>query len=271
MTWFKIDDSFYDHPKVFDAPDCAVALWVRAGCWSARNLTDGRIPAGLPGRLCDDPIKAVSELLERGLWEDNGTGYVFRNWLEYQPSKEEVEGKREDARERMRRLRAQRSGGSSRARSPERSGEHSENFGDGSQPPTRPDQELPKGSSQGDSAAPPPPEKSKKATRIPIPFAITTEMREWATEKAPGVNLESATEEFVDYWRGVGGQRGTKLDWVATWRNRMRDKQERLPRPSNVVAIRGGNGGFDDKHAMLARARQRAAELDALDEMEGRA
>jgi hypothetical protein len=29
--------------------------------------------------------------------------------------------------------------------------------------------------------------------------------------------------EFVDYWIGVPGQRGTKLNWSATWRNRVRD------------------------------------------------
>lgn len=28
--------------------------------------------------------------------------------------------------------------------------------------------------------------------------------------------------EFVDYWIGIPGQRGTKLDWPATWRNRVR-------------------------------------------------
>jgi hypothetical protein len=29
--------------------------------------------------------------------------------------------------------------------------------------------------------------------------------------------------EFVDYWIGVPGQRGTKLNWSATWRNRVRE------------------------------------------------
>jgi hypothetical protein len=72
MTWFKIDDSFYDHPKVFDAPDCAVALWTRAGTWSARNLTDGFVPTGMPARLCDDPDTAVKELVRRGLWLRDG-------------------------------------------------------------------------------------------------------------------------------------------------------------------------------------------------------
>jgi hypothetical protein len=91
MTWFKVDDSFYDHPKVFDAPDCAVALWTRAGTWSARNLTEGFVPTGLPARLCDDHDTAVKELVRRGLWKRANGGWRFHDWAEYQPSKEAVE------------------------------------------------------------------------------------------------------------------------------------------------------------------------------------
>lgn len=91
MTWFKVDDSFYDHPKAFDAPDCAVALWTRAGSWSARNLTEGFVPAGMPARLCGDPDTAVSDLLRRGLWVRASGGYRFHDWDKYQPSKAYVE------------------------------------------------------------------------------------------------------------------------------------------------------------------------------------
>lgn len=90
MTWFKIDDSFYDHPKVFDAPDCAVALWTRAGTWSARNRTDGVVPAGMPARFCDDPDRAVKELVQRGLWSRTRGGYQFHDWHDYQPTREEA-------------------------------------------------------------------------------------------------------------------------------------------------------------------------------------
>ena len=88
MPWFKVDDSFYDHPKVFDASDCALALWARAGSWSARSLTDGFVPTGMPARLCDDPDTAVAELLRRGLWERAQGGYRFHDWEDYQPSAE---------------------------------------------------------------------------------------------------------------------------------------------------------------------------------------
>jgi hypothetical protein len=90
MTWFKVDDSFYDHPKVFDAPDCAVALWTRAGTWSARNLTDGFVPSGMPARLCDDPDRAVRELVRRGLWSRTKDGFRFHDWSHYQPTREEA-------------------------------------------------------------------------------------------------------------------------------------------------------------------------------------
>jgi len=95
VTWFKVDDTFYDHPKIFDAPDCAVALWTRAGTWSARNLTDGFVPAGMPARLCDDPDTAVRQLLNRGLWDRTRGGFQFHDWADYQPSAESVKALRE--------------------------------------------------------------------------------------------------------------------------------------------------------------------------------
>lgn len=34
-------------------------------------------------------------------------------------------------------------------------------------------------------------------------------------------------ERFRDYWNGVSGQRGVKLDWDATWRNRIKEIADR--------------------------------------------
>lgn len=90
MTWFKVDDSFYDHPKVFDASDAAIALWTRAGSWAARNLTDGFVPHGLLARLSTNAEAASKELLDRGLWQRMRGGYLFHDWAEYQPTREKV-------------------------------------------------------------------------------------------------------------------------------------------------------------------------------------
>lgn len=66
-----------------------------------------------------------------------------------------------------------------------------------------------------------------RGSRIPDPFLLTADMRQWAATETPGLDLERATREFVDYWRGVTGKTATKRDWVATWRNRMRDLHDR--------------------------------------------
>jgi hypothetical protein len=105
VPWFNVDDSFYDHPKVWDAPDCAVALWCRAGSWSARSPRRGFVPSGMPARLCGDPETAVRELLGRGLWLRTKGGYLFHDWNDWNLSSEEVEHKRKLAAERQRRHR----------------------------------------------------------------------------------------------------------------------------------------------------------------------
>ena len=51
----------------------------------------------------------------------------------------------------------------------------------------------------------------------------TAEMWSWSFEQ--GHEQEWAREQtvrFVDYWRGIPGQRGTKLNWAGTWRNWLR-------------------------------------------------
>jgi hypothetical protein len=94
VAWFNVDDSFYDHPKAWDAPDCAVALWTRAGSWSSGNLTDGFVPAGMIVRFCGDPDTAVRELISRGLWMRTRGGYQFHDWPDWNQTKEVVKAKR---------------------------------------------------------------------------------------------------------------------------------------------------------------------------------
>lgn len=71
---------------------------------------------------------------------------------------------------------------------------------------------------------------SKRGTRLPDDWQPTEEMRQWFREQpfANAVNPVMETQKFVDYWRAQPGQRGVKLDWVATWRNWMRTAAERL-------------------------------------------
>jgi uncharacterized protein YdaU (DUF1376 family) len=65
--------------------------------------------------------------------------------------------------------------------------------------------------------------KAERGARLPEPFFLTTDMQRWAKVNAPHVELRGAMAEFCDFWRAVPGARGRKLDWIGTWRNRMRE------------------------------------------------
>lgn len=111
MTWFAVDDSFHAHPKIAALESGkyfaeAVALWTLAGSWCASQLTDGRVPAHQLRRLA--PFKtreAAAELVRVGLWVEREEGYEFRDWDDYQPSKDEVESRRKKSANRSRKYR----------------------------------------------------------------------------------------------------------------------------------------------------------------------
>lgn len=47
MPWGRLDDSFYDHPKLDDLGSSRLAgagLWAIAISWCNRRLTDGLVP-----------------------------------------------------------------------------------------------------------------------------------------------------------------------------------------------------------------------------------
>lgn len=70
-----------------------------------------------------------------------------------------------------------------------------------------------------------PPAADKKGTRIPSDFAVTDDMVAWAREKFPSADVALETEKFIDYWVGKAGRDGVKTDWVATWRNWIRNSR----------------------------------------------
>lgn len=68
----------------------------------------------------------------------------------------------------------------------------------------------------------PPATRVPRSTRkCPESFAVTAELREWASEKAPSVDLDTETESFRDYTF-----RNSISDWSGAWRNWMRKAQQ---------------------------------------------
>ena len=73
-----------------------MGLWVLAGSWAARGLTDGHVPEYMLDELACDAEDA-KWLVYAGLWFDDpaGNGWWFHQWNERQPTRDVVESRRE--------------------------------------------------------------------------------------------------------------------------------------------------------------------------------
>lgn len=99
MAWFKVDDKLHSHPKVISVPLRAMGLWVKAGAWSADQLTDGHIPKAVLPILGANTADARA-LVEAGLWHTVEGGWRFHDWLDMQPSRKSTLARREEDRQR---------------------------------------------------------------------------------------------------------------------------------------------------------------------------
>jgi hypothetical protein len=76
------------------------------------------------------------------------------------------------------------------------------------------------------------------------------------------------TDEFRDYWLARAGKDATKIDWSKTWKNRMRDREERERNRQQDLAVRatargGGAVGSPPRSTTDVRA-------EALDQFRSR-
>lgn len=248
MAWVKLDDHFAEHPKIATAGPLAGWLHVCALCYCNRHLTDGFIPARVLGTLTDftgitdeangeaKPKQLASVLLDVGLWEEADGGYQIHDYLEYNPSRDEVLATREKRAE-AGRIGGKRSGlarneakpKQNASNLPSKSGSKTEAKSnpvpgpvpvpqEENDPPNPPTGDAPDGADDDDA------NKGKRGTRFSPDAVLTDEWRDAAIKLGyPAEHVEWLFDEFKDYWCAVPGQKGTKLDWLMTWRNRVRD------------------------------------------------
>lgn len=100
---FQVDPDFYDHPKALDLSDAAVALWTRAGSYSAAKLTDGFVPERALALLSSTHVAAAEELRRCGLWHRVKGGFRFHQWEERNLTKQRVQADLDADRQRKRR------------------------------------------------------------------------------------------------------------------------------------------------------------------------
>lgn len=110
MPWFKVDDKLHGHKKVAKAGIPAMGLWCVAGSWCADHLSDGFVPNYIVARLAgSDGDDLAARLVAVEMWQtgnhDGDEGWWFKDWDEYQPTREDVVERREYEREKKRRQR----------------------------------------------------------------------------------------------------------------------------------------------------------------------
>jgi hypothetical protein len=95
MTWARLDDSFWMHPKVMISGNTAAGVFARCLSYCGCYLTDGLIPEPIAAQIAGSDKKALDALIDVGLLQrlESG-GYYISDFLEYNRSKEETEAAR---------------------------------------------------------------------------------------------------------------------------------------------------------------------------------
>ena len=104
MSWARLDDGWWSHPKVLRAGNAAAGAYARMLSYCAQHLTDGRLDRttalSIAGR-----DKVLSVLIQVALLDEiDAETVAIHGYLERNPSRADVERERAANRERQRRF-----------------------------------------------------------------------------------------------------------------------------------------------------------------------
>lgn len=102
MTWVRLDDGLDEHEKVDALLEsnelrglAAVGLWTLTMANSARRETDGRVNPRTLRKLAPQHADKLAQELERvGLYDHLPDGFQIHDYLEYNPSRADLEDRR---------------------------------------------------------------------------------------------------------------------------------------------------------------------------------
>ena len=99
VSWAKLDDGFWMHPKVVMAGNEAVGIFARCLSYCGAYLTDGRVPEPVALSIAGGK-RPLDNVVSVGLLDrlESGDLYV-RDYAHYNPLRDEIEAKREQRRE----------------------------------------------------------------------------------------------------------------------------------------------------------------------------
>ncbi len=99
MSWAKLSDDYHDNPKMVALGLTATGLHARCITYCAKHETDGRVPkAWVAGQLSElkvpDQKRVLQVLLDQHAITENGMAFIVNDYLDYNPSKAQLDGQR---------------------------------------------------------------------------------------------------------------------------------------------------------------------------------
>ncbi|MFN7432797.1 MAG: YdaU family protein [Betaproteobacteria bacterium] len=93
-------------------------------------------------------------------------------------------------------------------------------------------------------------EQRARGTRLQL-SALPEDWRAFCAAERTDLQADMVFVRFADYWRAQPGQRGVRVDWLATWRNWVRN--ERAPVARGAVAPVSKQAALEARNAEHAR------------------
>jgi hypothetical protein len=110
--WARLDDALIDHQKIADAGALigkngraiAIGFYAVGLMWSNKHLSDGHLSLAQVKAFnhVENPLAVADALVQAGLWQKNGNGFVIHDFDDFNPSAAEVKRKRREDRDRKR-------------------------------------------------------------------------------------------------------------------------------------------------------------------------
>jgi hypothetical protein len=247
MAWLAVDDGFPEHPKLAELEhsprlwaDC-LALWLAAGCYCRRALSDGEIPTKRLYRLTPLTRRRVAFCAKTpvkiGLWVQNGGGvFAFHDWQDYQPTRAKVNEQRALKSERQRRWRE----GKRQLAEAEAAAVDASTPGSVDAPVDAPvDASLARARSQPSPAQPSPEKREKRAkgtkrkgreTTIPDDWKPDPKVYPWARSEDSVRFDREQVDRLADKFRDLSLEKGwVAVLWDAKFRNFLRNERRYYP------------------------------------------
>jgi hypothetical protein len=79
--------------------------------------------------------------------------------------------------------------------------------------------------------------RGTKGSRLSTDFVLPEEWIAFCQQERQDLNPYKVFDGFKDYWVAKAGAQGVKLDWLATWRNWVRNQRQERPNPADIAKV----------------------------------